>query len=1059
MESLKRSYKISRTLYSIICCLFVSSAILNAQTLSFRSYDVERGIPNSFIYTIGQSADGYLWVGMGNGLARFDGFEFYKVAYPDSASGRYANTSLKDKTGRLWFGCNDGRVYYVEGSSLVEVRISNTRSISDIISGPDDWIYVIPQGGSLFAINTADPSETVKYSLSKHPVMFSACFTHDGKLLIGTQENLLLCRLEADSVRIVNVIEGFDYSSVTAIHQTENPSVFIIGTDESGLFKLKISDSESKLERFRDHPDWETLNVQEIVEDRNRNIWVATFGAGVIQFKLSDDLQSVRSVINYNESSGLNNNDVKAFFQDIEGNYWFGTYGNGILLFTSYAFGFFTPGKTGPENNIIYVNKLGNRYLLGTPAGFHIFNAEKGVSESFTNLLQVTSNIEITSYCLDNEDNLWVGTAGGGVYLKRNSEKVTLFYRSGDSGADNIRDIKTDEKNVWLATINGVFVINKSTGILRKKFDINNDLPHSSINSIFLDSKGRAVISINEGDRVLMIDRNFEVISPQGIMSGGTVNRMQAVNQGKDGTIWISTRGNGVFRLQNDTVAPIVKSNELLSNYCYSILPDSENNIWVGHEKGFSRYNPLTGSIKTFGVDFTKGGLCNTDGMFESADRKIFIGTTEGLVIYDRMKDIQSKVPPFTNLNYLIINDKKYAYQPIYTLPYKKYNIRLNFVGINFSDPEKVYYSTFVENFDETWSRFSDTREIPYSLGDGRYKFNIISINQDGEFQEDPLSFIILIKKPWWRTWWSLLCWISILTGALVMIIKIRERSHKRIQEYLETELNIRTSEVMKQKEEIEIQNLEITDSINYAKRIQTSILPDYGKLREAFRDAFVIFQPRDIVSGDFYWFDRLDEDKFILVCADSTGHGVPGAFMSMIGSALLQDIVSRQRISTPSTILTLLDKQIFSTLNQNIELGVSNDGMDMVVCEFSIKKRHVRFASAMRPVILVIDGESFYIKGNRSSVGGESVIEKYFDDQEYYLKEGDTIYLFSDGLPDQFGGIDGKKMKIARFKQLIDHVSDKSMAEQQQLITKFFADWKGDNEQVDDVLLIGVRV
>jgi serine phosphatase RsbU (regulator of sigma subunit) len=235
--------------------------------------------------------------------------------------------------------------------------------------------------------------------------------------------------------------------------------------------------------------------------------------------------------------------------------------------------------------------------------------------------------------------------------------------------------------------------------------------------------------------------------------------------------------------------------------------------------------------------------------------------------------------------------------------------------------------------------------------------------------------------------------------------------------------------------------------------------LPDITKLKESFKDAFILFHPRDIVSGDFYWFDRLDDDRFVIVCADSTGHGVPGAFMSMIGSTLLQDIVSRKRISRPSEILTLLDKQIFSTLNQNVELGVSNDGMDMVVCEFNIKTRFIRFASAMRPVILVLDGESYYIKGNRSSVGGESVIEKYFDDQEYYLKEGDLVYLFSDGLPDQFGGADGKKMKIARLKQLIEQVSKLTMDEQKDVLTKFFYDWKGSYEQVDDVLLMGIRV
>ena len=258
-----------------------------------------------------------------------------------------------------------------------------------------------------------------------------------------------------------------------------------------------------------------------------------------------------------------------------------------------------------------------------------------------------------------------------------------------------------------------------------------------------------------------------------------------------------------------------------------------------------------------------------------------------------------------------------------------------------------------------------------------------------------PVSFDFLLKKPFWRTWWFVLLAFSAITGTVFLIIRERDKAQKKIQEYLEKELEARTRVVMKQKGEIELQNIEITDSINYAKRIQSSILPDINKLRESFRDAFILFNPRDIVSGDFYWFDKLGEDKFILVCADSTGHGVPGAFMSMIGSTLLQDIVTRKGITKPSEILGMLDRQIFSTLNQNVELGASNDGMDMVVCEFNIKTRHLRFASAMRPVLLVLDGESYYIKGNRSSIGGESANKKYFDDQEYYMKENDRFIFF----------------------------------------------------------------
>ena len=205
---------------------------------------------------------------MGNGIARFDGFEFYKVAYPDSLSGRYPITNLKDKSGKLWFGCSDGSVFFLSDRKLVKVPLSNTKSISDIIEGPGGMIYVIPQGKSIFAINSSDPGETFQYSLSVDPVMFSGCFNRSGDLLIGTQENLLICRIAKDSVKIITIVEGFDYSNVTAIHPTDDPSKFLIGTEGNGLFRLSFTAGGNSLERFADHPDWESLSIQSIMTDR-----------------------------------------------------------------------------------------------------------------------------------------------------------------------------------------------------------------------------------------------------------------------------------------------------------------------------------------------------------------------------------------------------------------------------------------------------------------------------------------------------------------------------------------------------------------------------------------------------------------------------------------------------------------------------------------------------------------------------------------------------------------------------------------------------------------------
>jgi len=1053
-----RFYTSMKIFISTIVCLFLFTSKLNCQTYSFKNYGAESEIPNGFIYTINQAGNGFLWVGTGNGLTRFDGFNFYNVQYPDSSTRRNTTVSLKDKNGTLWFGCSDGSVFYAWENNLISVPLPNIMSISEIIEGADGFIYVIPQGKAVFRINPLNPEDILKYTLSADPIMSSAAFTSSGKLLIGTQGSIMICQLENDSVKVIDIIEEFDYSRVTSIHGTNDSTIFVIGTDGSGLFQLKLSDEVSILTRYKDYPEWESLYVQSISEDSENSIWVSTYGSGVIQIYLSDNFQKIKLVRVFNVSSGLTANDVKSVFQDVEGNYWMGLFGEGLDMLSSYAFSYFTPGENALENNIIYIDSFKGNLLLGTPSGYHLFDPIAGKSLSFTSLSSQVNKSEINCYLLDNQKNLWIGTSGNGLYMMNNLGTVKLFHRTGDSGADHISDIKMDDRYIWLATINGVIVLDKITGKEKRRFDINNGLPHNN-NKILLSSDGYAYIG-TESDRLYKVDKDFNITSSDAIMFGSTNNVILAFCQTNNGALWVATKGNGIFEFYHDTVTAINRSNDLMSNYSYSIFADSENDIWIGHEKGFSRFNPESGIMRVYGTNYTKGGVCTPDGIFESDDRKIFIGTTEGLIVYDRLLDKKSKLAPFNNINYITINDVRYPYQNSFSLPYKKnYTIWVNYVGISFSNPEKVFYSTYLENSSSEWSGLTTEREKPFGLSSGKYKFYLISVNEEGLSQDTPVTFEILIKSPFWMRWWFIIIVISSITAIVILIIREREKAQKNIQEYLEKELDARTRVVMKQKGEIELQNLEITDSINYAKRIQTSILPDINKLKDTFKDAFILFHPRDIVSGDFYWFDKLEEDKFILVCADSTGHGVPGAFMSMIGSTLLQDIVARKRTSKPSEILKLLDEQIFSTLNQNVELGVSNDGMDMVVCEFNPKTRHIRFASAMRPVIIVMDGESYYIKGNRLSVGGESVIEKYFDDQEYYLNEGDTIYLFSDGLPDQFGGIDGKKLKIARLKKLIERIAKLPMTEQEKVVSEFFFEWKGDYDQVDDILLMGVKV
>jgi len=496
------------------------SQLSYGQTYSFINYGAEKQIPSVFVYTIVQSNDGFLWVGTASGLSRFDGYQFFPVQYPDSVIGRYPTKSLKDKNGTLWFGCSDGTVFCERNNKLISVPITNSKSISELLEGPDGLIYIISQGKYVFSVNPLKPEEVHQYSLAFEPALYCAAFTNAGKMLIGTQEGLFLCRVAKDSISVIREIDGFDFYGVTSILKTGDGSKFILGTDDNGLFQMKLSDKGVAVKAFTDHLELRSLKVQSVTEDANGSYWASTNGSGVIQFEVSDDFESIKSERFYDLNSGLNENDVKLVFQDIQGNYWFALYGEGLSMLTSYSLSYYTPGRNSQENDILFVKNFNTDYILGTPAGFHIFNPVTGKSVSFTDLTKQIGRAEIKSYSLDDENNLWIGTSGNGLFVRNKNGQVKRFYKSGDTGSDDIKDIEMDKNYIWLATTNGVIVLDKGGNTI-KKFDINNGLPHNSINKIFLATGGVAYIG-TETDKLYKIDASFNITTGVVPMSGNT---------------------------------------------------------------------------------------------------------------------------------------------------------------------------------------------------------------------------------------------------------------------------------------------------------------------------------------------------------------------------------------------------------------------------------------------------------------------------------------------------------------------------------------------------------
>jgi len=264
-------------------------------------------------------------------------------------------------------------------------------------------------------------------------------------------------------------------------------------------------------------------------------------------------------------------------------------------------------------------------------------------------------------------------------------------------------------------------------------------------------------------------------------------------------------------------------------------------------------------------------------------------------------------------------------------------------------------------------------------------------------------------------------------------------------------------TQIESQSNEIKAKNNAITDSIHYAKRIQRAILPENEKVQKCLQDHFIFYQPKDIVSGDFYWVEQVG-DNVVFGVIDCTGHGVPGAFVSLIANNALNKVVLEQGITKPGTIINEVNSiitELFMRSEENIR-----DGMDMGICCWNKKENTFQFAGAYNSLFVYRDNKLTEIKGNRESVGASIFNhEKDFVNHQVDIIKGDLIYLSTDGLPDQFGGRFGKKLKWKGFRKLLSEIAEIPIGKQQIKLTEFFEDWKGNLEQLDDICVLAVKI
>lgn len=375
-------------------------------------------------------------------------------------------------------------------------------------------------------------------------------------------------------------------------------------------------------------------------------------------------------------------------------------------------------------------------------------------------------------------------------------------------------------------------------------------------------------------------------------------------------------------------------------------------------------------------------------------------------------------------------------------------NNDVNSIEFVLTEFEGCSYALVRSNSDTVWKNLASNIVFIDFLQYGKYSFLIKNS------QEKVQGVSILVKLNWVH-------YILILIGALALgygfFVYHSWSLIKANRIYKQKEIT--SIEVARQKEELAVKNKNITDSINYARRIQLAMIPSIRYFKNIFPESFVFFKPKDIVSGDFFWIAE-KKDKIFVAAVDCTGHGVPGAFMSIIGIELLRKIINGQGIEEPSEVLDELNKN-FADIFKDVENITLRDGMDIAFCVIDKGSRILEYAGAFNPLYLVRENKLTEIKGDRFSVGLEDYEGEMqsFTNHHIQLMKDDMVYIFTDGYSDQFGGPEGKKFKYRRFRHLLLNVHEAPIDDQLEQLERSIDDWMGDSDQVDDILVIGMKI
>jgi ligand-binding sensor domain-containing protein/serine phosphatase RsbU (regulator of sigma subunit) len=1016
-------------------------------------------LASNTVWSIFQTSDKDIWIGTNNGLCRYnkakDSFERYTVepAAPGSKISNAIDAIAEDKDGNIWvgtWGSGIARLDYKTKSLKLQVldqhgksRLSKTR-VKTLKFGKDGALWIGTHGGGVNRYNPATHSLFV--------------YQYEESNLNSLSNNIIL-----------------------SLYEDEQENIWV-GTYSGGLNKLDAK--TGGITRFLPDP----LNrsaiqgkwVTSIFEDAAGNVWLGhENGLSKFAIKGSKFLHYRPEARNPNS---IPQSNINSIFEDSDGLMWFGLWGEGITSFDrkTNTFSHYDQSKGvegGLKDSRVWdiVEDGQKRFWVGTSGGLFILDKKTGDIGLSDKVLPkgISFYPNISTLTFDSlRNSMWIGTWGGGIYLYNLDNRKFQNFKAepgvpNSLGANIIKYILVDSnQTLWIATSD------------------------AGLNKLTLDEQGKAHVEYFQYDAE---DKH----------SLGS-NSPMVIYEDSRKRIWVGTAGGGLNLLDaaGKEFHRFFPDQEQRINSVYGILEDEQGNLWLSTNYGLSTFNPASGKFKNYDVS---DGLQSTTFLYghcKSRDGAMWFGGHNGFNVFypEKIKDSEFKPPvvlndlrifnepvpvgqgPLKPVNHHVVLARPLHRSSKISLDYHDHVLSFGFAALDFTAPHKNKYAYKLENFDKSWN-YTDAgkRHVTYTnLDPGEYTFKVKATNSDGVWNEQHASIKVIVSPPLWLTWWFKSLAVFLLIASVAGTFKYRIYKVEEKKKVLEDLVVRRTAEITSQKEEIltqrdyiaqknnsleqayseiALKNMDITSSLKYALRIQQALLPQETLMRKVFNDLFILFKPRDVVSGDFFWFSRKGNNIYIAV-VDCTGHGVPGAFMSILGHGIINQILQDKCTTDPAEVLTLMQEEVNRALRQ--DESSNHDGMDVAFCVIDTLEQTLTYAGARSPLYYVEKEELHVIKGNQYPIGGFVKDRGYnvYNSDKISLVNNPSFYLFTDGYRDQLGGEKGKKYLGKRFRNIIQQISHMPMADQQVMLENELARWTNQSfEQTDDILVLGFKV